>query len=395
MRKLTAIVVLASSLVMAGGATPARADYTDVPATHWAASAVDLVAVDNDWMRFGGDLFRPGSLVTRRILARALVRAFAPDTAPDPAITFPDLPETDPWYAHANVAVANGWLTRGADGSFEPVARVTKRDMDKAFIRALGLTETAAALAAISTSDGVRLAVPKGFGALVLAEQLRLHYNHPTGSEAQELSPGEPVNRAELAYALAAATQQAGGWAVTSLSRYDGIVLPPLDDARRRAVEWAFRWVGYPYVYAGEWHTATPPDYCCGKQAHGGFDCSGYTWWVVAKPTSGWSNVKLRGYAGWSLPQRSSYEMAGATEQRIALADLQPLDLVFFDTDGSGTGWRHVDHVGVSLGNGWMIHSSGGRAGATIDRIDEGWWAGAFRWGRRIVPIADTSPEPA
>jgi cell wall-associated NlpC family hydrolase len=70
--------------------------------------------------------------------------------------------------------------------------------------------------------------------------------------------------------------------------------------------------------------------------------------------------------------------------QRIALADLQPADVVFFGDKGPRSKPAQVGHMGIYLGNGWFIHSSDyGVALATLT----GWYAREFAWGRR--PLAE------
>jgi hypothetical protein len=391
MRRVVLIVLF--SVLASGTVLPARAGdpppdptYADVPLDHWAHDAVEAVSVDANWLPGSNELWHPGRALTRRAFARALARAFAPGVEPDPDVTFPDLPETDRWFKGANVVVSRGWLHTVADGAFAGAEPVTKRVVVRALVLALGAGAAARGLNRIAADDGYAFEVPSGFGYLVLGDQLHLFYNHPAGDEAGERYPWEAVSRADGAYALASAADAIGGWEMASLGAYETITLPTMSDARKQAVEWAFRYAGYPYVYAGEWHRATPDAYCCGAQIHGGFDCSGFTWWVLAAPTSGWDNTHLRPYEGWDLPERSSYEMARGAPVRLEMDQLRPLDAVFFDTDGAGTGWRGVDHAGVYLGNGWMIHSSGSRAGVTIDHISDGWWAGTFTWGRRVVP---------
>lgn len=376
--------MLAVAAVLAP-ALPAWAGFADVPSGYWATSAIAYVAQDRNWMRdYGADEFRPGSRLLRRHLARAVVRAFAPGEEVDPAIAFSDLPAENYWYRYANVAVKKGWM-RSSDGAFVSGGTVTKIDLDRALVRALGLHDEIRGLDRIQTSDGARLARPMGFSSLVLAEELRLHYNHGTSAERRELLPRSEVLRADAAYALREAALAAGTWRVASLERYRSVVLPVMTAARRRATEFALRYAGYPYVYAGEWYRPTPDGYCCGTQAQGGFDCSGYAWWVLRAPGGGWDNTSIRGYTGWALPDRASRYMAKNAPKRLAVADTRAMDLLFYDTDGAGTGWESVDHVGLSLGGGWMIHSSGGRGGVVIDWIGDGWWAERFVWGRRVI----------
>ncbi|MFA5889988.1 MAG: NlpC/P60 family protein [Actinomycetota bacterium] len=33
-----------------------------------------------------------------------------------------------------------------------------------------------------------------------------------------------------------------------------------------------------------------------------------------------------------------------------------------------------MGHAGIYLGNGWFIHSSGSRAGVSIDQLADGFW---------------------
>ena len=52
--------------------------------------------------------FRPDMIQTRKYLARAAVKAFAPGAAVDPAITFTDLDPSQAFYKWANIAVQRG-----------------------------------------------------------------------------------------------------------------------------------------------------------------------------------------------------------------------------------------------------------------------------------------------
>lgn len=386
--RLTSIALLCAALVaLSMPAASAATAYDDVPSGHWADAAVAATAEQNNFLTFSGTSFHPTRKLSRRVLARALVRAFAPDDEVDPTVLFDDLPVEDPWYRYAALVAKRGWL-KPIGGAFLPDAPVTKRTMDRALVLALDLRDAVKGLYAIHEETGERFTLPPYFPYLAIAGNLRFHYNHPSGSADQnERYPWEDVSRADGAYALARAKEVQGGWAIGQLSSYNDITLPAMSNARHGAVQFALAYTGYPYIYAGEWHRKTPDGYCCGAQVHGGFDCSGFLWWTMRAAGNGFSNTHVRPYAGWSLPERASYQMAKATptDERIARADLRPLDIVLFDSDGGGGGAGGVDHAGLSLGNGWMIHSSGGRAGVTLDRVGDGWWADALVFGRRIA----------
>jgi cell wall-associated NlpC family hydrolase len=57
---------------------------------------------------------------------------------------------------------------------------------------------------------------------------------------------------------------------------------------------------------------------------------------------------------------------------------------VFFGAAGPRSKPAQVDHMGIALGNGWMIHSS--RYGVALAELT-GWYGDHFAWGRR--PLAE------
>ncbi|HZT10298.1 MAG TPA: S-layer homology domain-containing protein, partial [Actinomycetota bacterium] len=141
--------------------------FSDLTASDgWARDGIRFVAGTNDWMRDfapnadGTYLFRPHAIETRKYLARSVVRAFAPDQAPDPSIVFPDLDASSGWYRYAAVAVERGWLGRQADGSFAPDDPVTMSMLHRALVLALGLKRAAIALNHIHTRSGTTFHVP-------------------------------------------------------------------------------------------------------------------------------------------------------------------------------------------------------------------------------------------
>ena len=115
----------------------------------------------------------------------------------------------------------------------------------------------------------------------------------------------------------------------------------------------------------------------------GGFDCSGFVRAIYEQTL------------GLVLPRRAS-QQAAAT-QVIDRKDLQPGDLVFFNTMR-----RAFSHVGIYVGNGKFIHAP--RTGAEVRVEDMGvrYWRSRFSGARRVETASDATeassgpaPSPA
>ncbi|HLB39958.1 MAG TPA: NlpC/P60 family protein [Actinomycetota bacterium] len=354
----------------------------------WAKTAIVWVAKTNNWMLDfapnpdGTFNFRPDAIETRKYFARSVVRAFAPDESPDPTIVFSDLDPSVGWYRYASVAVGHGWMT-ARDGAFAPDAPVTMAMVHRALALALGLRPAAEALNDIHTRDGVTFQTAPHFGTTVLGMRLGLRYNAPTGSESRDVAPFDRMPRAQVAYSLWKATTQPS-WSVPDLlTQYAKVELPHLAPRALRIVRWGIRYAGYPYIWGGEWGLEKPEPSALGGQPRSGFDCSGLTWWLLRADDGGYWNINPpRPYHGWSLPQRTSADMATMAPTKVRYDDLMPGDLMFYDGDRNGI----VDHVDTYIGRGWALDSSSTPGGVTIMWVGRGWYREHFRFGRRILP---------
>ena len=108
-----------------------------------------------------------------------------------------------------------------------------------------------------------------------------------------------------------------------------------------------------------------------GNSAESGFDCSGFVK-ALAEQT-----------LGLVLPRRAD-QQAAAT-QKIDRGDLQPGDLVFFNTMR-----RAFSHVGIYVGDGKFIHSPKPGAEVRVEDMRGNYWQHRFNGARRLV-----TPEPA
>jgi len=372
------------------GVTFADLDSDDA----WARTAIRWVASDNSWMldfapnANGTYNFRPRATETRKYLARSVVRAFARGAKPDGSVVFSDVDTSTSWYRWAAIAVQHGWMT-AHDGVFDPDGRVTMATLHRALVLAVGLGPAAKALNDIHTRDGVHFKTAPNFGTTVMGMRLQLRYNAPTGSESMDVAPPDDMSRAQVAYSLARATTL-GSWEVPQLlAQYKNVQLPHLGHRMLKIVRWGIRYAGYPYVWGGEWGFNRSEPSALGGQPRSGFDCSGLTWWLLRRDEGSYWNISPpRPYKGWSLPQRTSTDMAAMAPKRIKYDDLRPGDIMFYDGDDDGV----VDHVDTYIGNGYALDSSSHPGGVSIMWVKRvpgtnvDWYAEHFRWGRRILP---------
>ncbi|TXH89627.1 MAG: peptidoglycan endopeptidase [Rhodoferax sp.] len=109
-----------------------------------------------------------------------------------------------------------------------------------------------------------------------------------------------------------------------------------------------------------------------GTSAETGFDCSGFVRAIYEQT------------AGLILPRKAD-QQAAATE-KINRSELQPGDLVFFNTMR-----RAFSHVGIYIGNGKFIHSPKPGAEVRVEDMGVSYWAKRFDGARRVA--ADTPPS--
>lgn len=104
-----------------------------------------------------------------------------------------------------------------------------------------------------------------------------------------------------------------------------------------------------------------------GRSADSGFDCSGFVAHV------------FRQAAGLALPHNTrAISQSGA---QIAKTELQPGDLVFFNTLR-----RAFSHVGIYLGDNRFIHASSSSTGdVMVSDLTAKYWSQRFNGARRIA----------
>jgi cell wall-associated NlpC family hydrolase len=106
--------------------------------------------------------------------------------------------------------------------------------------------------------------------------------------------------------------------------------------------------------------------YVRGGTGRRGFDCSGFTSYIYGK-------------YGVRLPHSSSAQASCGTP--VSKSDLQPGDLLFFQTRG-----HRISHVGIYVGGTKFVHASTPRGGVMVSSLGEAYYARRYKMARRIDP---------
>ena len=131
----------------------------------------------------------------------------------------------------------------------------------------------------------------------------------------------------------------------------------PSDDVSMYAVSL----VGSPYLLGG-----TSP--------RTGLDCSGFVGHVFKQAT------------GILLPRDS--RTISETAQPLSLTELQPGDLVFFNTLN-----RAYSHVGIYLGDDRFVHAASSRTGGVmVSNLGDRYWRAHFDGARRVITPSPVQP---
>lgn len=123
----------------------------------------------------------------------------------------------------------------------------------------------------------------------------------------------------------------------------------PVSGDNSSVVTYAKQFIGTQYVYGG--------------MSPSGFDCSGFTSYIYKQ-------------YGVSLNRTAAGQYSNGVS--INRSDLQPGDLVMFGKSG-------INHVGIYIGGGQIVHAANSSRGVTTDTINSGYYNNNYVGARRVI----------
>ena len=332
----------------------AQAAFNDIADQPAEIQEAILYASQKGYMQgYGDGGFHPQDAVTRIDCARALVAIFGREgEKPDPSITFTDLPDTDPSYKWANLAVKHGYLEKLPDGSFAPNQGTLFERTAQGAVAGMGLNDVA-----MHVNDLIGGAPYYG-GAMTVFMDLHLKYRY------SKVWPGQSYPRGEMAFTLYRIdnVEDWRPWYVRESFTAATCKLPEASSEQFQAVSFGFERLGCPYVYGGE------------RESEGGFDCSGFVYNTLS--------IRL----GYPMMRVADDQARDNRYLYVTRGALEPGDAIFFYEEANANPSGYIGHAGMYVGNGLFIHSTGSNGGVSIDCLDNNdYWGTHFAWGRRVV----------
>ena len=396
-RFATAVVILCVLAVVAACSPQAQAkSYKDVPKSHWAYTAISAVtskgAAGERVLDDYGKLFKPNQAITRAEMARAVVIAAGVQAVAFNPRKVGDVPVGHQYYTYVQVALKYKFMSLDKAGNFNPGKLVKASTAETVVVRWLKRRYPSSSwklLSSLSRSKwepnvGWSPKAPSYLPYIVASRQLQLRVNHASNNDDREVTPREPISRAEVASMLKQGYDAGSTWRLYGLADFADVTFPPMSARQREIAAFALKYIGYPYVWAGEYPTCNSP---YGYQLAGGFDCSGFVFYIM----------KMKFGYPITVNERGGSDMAKNAKPRITRKELTAGDVIFFAPNGPKSSVGSIFHVGLYLGNGWFIHSTGSSDGVTLASLDSSeYWKSNFAWGRRFLSKEELAlSEPA
>ena len=219
-----------------------------------------------------------------------------------PACTFPDVDPDSPWHRFAAIAVERGWINVAPGGLFdpnEPRDDARRAPRARARARAAGPRPrrwTGSTRATACGSTLPRTLRDDAAGHAAGAPLQRAERQRVARRRARRRPRRAPRSRTRST-APRRSPRGASATLRDAVRRHRAPAPGPA--AARRSCGWGVDYVGYPYVWGGEWGLESQAPAGLGGQPRSGFDCSGLTWWLLRENDGGaWKVAPPRPYRG-------------------------------------------------------------------------------------------------
>ena len=189
MSKKVLSLVLAFAMILGSFSFVAAADFTDVPADHYAAEEIKEMVEAGILEGHGDGTFTPNNSVTRAQFAAMVNRALGLTETGDAEFT--DVDEDDWFYEDVLIAVENGYAEGVGEGRFAPNSYITRQDAATMIGRAFEL-EASETETDFTDADEIR---DYAVGFVNAAAELGIINGYPEG----DFKPAYNITRAQSA----------------------------------------------------------------------------------------------------------------------------------------------------------------------------------------------------
>lgn len=416
-RIISLILVLVLSFTVASGAFAAGTGFKDVSEKDWYYSYVKELTDLKIFTGFDDGIFRPNGFITNGQALKLILMAagYGEQTAP----------EGEHWaQGYLDKAYATGVVSTDEISLNTDITRIQVAELAA---KALGIVPTIASpfvdtdseyavalyesgvISGVETKDGLKfncndkikrsemckiisvmihtdfsVYVPDVGGGIIIDDTTNETLETPIVDEVVKAEPKyllvdcegflnirtQPSTEADVAGKIlsgrtAKRLQTLDGWYMVEYNGTVGYISADFctltdtevvvdnSGVREEICEYALQFYGIRYVYGG--------------MSPSGFDCSGYTLYVMKE-------------FGYKLPHSARAQYTYGTP--IEKSQLLPGDLVFF-SNASTSG---IGHVGIYVGEGNFIHASSGSAySVTVTPLDKDYYLDHYKGACRII----------
>ncbi len=201
-RALSAILAIVLLLAVCSPVlTVSAAGFKDVAASYWAFDEISALAAKKVIGGYADGTFKPEGKVTREEFAKMIVTAKGLAEVKPAKATFSDVPATRWSYGAVEAAVKAGYVSGIGGGKFGPAAQIKRQDIAVLLVRVLGKGDAAKAIKEpVALSNDEDKIGAYAIGAVTIAVQPRVHLLD--WDKFRNINPTVSATRGDCAFAI-------------------------------------------------------------------------------------------------------------------------------------------------------------------------------------------------